>query len=90
MKRVRVKIHGLVQGVFFRDNTSKQARALGINGWVKNNSDGTVSAVFEGAPEAVDKIIKWCGRGPEAAQVGKVEVSEEQSIGEFTSFEIKD
>lgn len=88
MKRVKVKIHGLVQGVFFRDNTRKQARALNVNGWVKNNQDGTVSAIFEGEPEAVDKIVEWCHKGPESAQVGKVEVSEEQPIGEFPSFEI--
>jgi acylphosphatase len=88
MKQVRVKIHGLVQGVFFRDNTRKQARAFNILGWVKNNPDGTVSAVFAGESEAVDKIVAWCHKGPDSAQVGKVEVSEEESTGEFTSFEI--
>ena len=89
MKRVKLKIHGLVQGVFFRDNTQKQAKALGVNGWVKNNEDGTVSAVFEGGESAVDKIVEWCHKGPDSAQVGKVEVSEEESTGEFDNFVIR-
>jgi len=88
MKRVSIKIHGLVQGVFFRDNTQKQARALSVNGWVKNNEDGSVSAIFEGESGAVDKIIAWCHKGPDSAQVGKVDVTEEKQTSEFTSFEI--
>jgi len=89
MKRVRVKIYGKVQGVFFRANTQEKAKALGVKGWVKNNSEGTVSAIFEGEDEVVDQIVEWCKHGPEVAQVDKVEAREEKYTGEFESFEIK-
>jgi len=88
-KRIRVKIHGKVQGVFFRANTQEKAKELGVKGWVKNEPDGTVSAIFEGEDSAVVKIVEWCKHGPEAAQVDTVEVREEKYTGEFKSFEIK-
>ena len=89
MKRVSVKIHGRVQGVFFRANTQQQAQKLGVKGWVKNNKDGTVSAVFEGEDAAVDQIVNWCKQGPKADLVDNVEVSEELFTGAFEKFEIQ-
>ncbi|HDH91337.1 MAG TPA: acylphosphatase [Candidatus Aenigmarchaeota archaeon] len=88
MKRVRVKIFGRVQGVFFRYNTRKIAERLGVKGWIRNCEDGSVEAVFEGEDKAVDKIIKWCHKGPSLAKVEKVDVEEEIYRGEFKDFRI--
>lgn len=90
MKQVRasVRIEGLVQGVSFRYHTRNQARRLSLAGWVKNLTDGSVKAVFEGEEAGVRQMIDWCRRGPEAAQVDKVDVTIEEARGEFVSFEI--
>ncbi|MCL4449142.1 MAG: acylphosphatase [Actinobacteria bacterium] len=72
--RKRVIISGKVQGVFFRDFCRRKAIELQITGWVRNNSDGTVEAVFEGEPQDVEKIVLWCHKGPPRAVVTKVDV----------------
>ena len=65
--RARVVIRGRVQGVFFRVETRERARSLGLAGWVRNNPDGTVEAVFQGDRDRVDSMLAWCRRGPAAA-----------------------
>jgi acylphosphatase len=80
--RHRVVVHGLVQGVFFRDTCRREARAAGVAGWVRNRPDGTVEAVFEGPEEAVRRMVDWCRRGPMYADVDRVEVHDEQPTGE--------
>jgi acylphosphatase len=82
LKRVRVKVHGRVQGVFFRSDTQARARSLGLAGSVRNSPDGTVEAVFEGRPEAVDSMVEWCKRGPSGARVDHVDVWPEGPQGE--------
>ncbi|MFO7872470.1 MAG: acylphosphatase [Candidatus Undinarchaeales archaeon] len=91
MKRVKVKIHGKVQGVFYRANTRDTADELEINGWVKNMPDGTVEAVFEGENEKVDEMIEWCKKGSPASDVKKVDVQSEEKIEnkKFTGFEVR-
>jgi acylphosphatase len=84
MIRRRVVISGEVQGVFFRDTCRRQAQAHSVTGWVRNSPDGTVEAVFEGAPEAVQAMIAWARRGPSMAYVDRVEVTEEEPVGERT------
>ena len=79
-------IHGRVQGVFFRDSMRREAQRLGIAGWVRNRSDGTVEAVVQGESAAVDVMLRWAQRGPELARVERVEVM--PSDGTYTSFEI--
>lgn len=86
--RARIKIYGLVQGVFFRSTMRDKALALGVNGWVRNAPDGTVEAVLEGPEEAVLKIVKWAHRGPPAAVVERVDVIWEEYKGEFKTFRI--
>jgi acylphosphatase len=76
--RRRVVVHGRVQGVFFRDTTSRLAEREGVAGWVRNNRDGTVEAVFEGDPDAVERLLAFVGRGPEGAEVDRVEIGEEE------------
>jgi acylphosphatase len=79
--RRRVVVHGLVQGVFFRESCRREARSRQVTGWVRNNSDGTVEAVFEGDQDAVTTLVDWAHAGPAGAEVSRVEVAEEQPEG---------
>lgn len=79
--RKRVIVSGVVQGVFFRASTRKQALRRGVAGWVRNLPDSSVEAAFEGAPDAVDDMVAWCRTGPERAVVERVEVTEESPEG---------
>jgi len=87
--RVHVVISGRVQGVFFRFETMKAAARYGVFGWVKNQRDGTVAAVFEGPKEHVDSMLAWCKHGPPIANVLDVDVTWEAYTGEFNGFEIR-
>jgi len=84
VKRI-VTVHGRVQGVWFRGWAVDRAVALGLNGWVRNRSDGSVEILICGDEEAVDRMIALCRRGPSAARVERVEVeeSEEAAPGGF-------
>lgn len=82
MRRVRVRVRGVVQGVGFRYRTRSMARSLGVGGFVRNLEDGSVEAVFEGPEEAVASLVAWCGRGPRGARVEDISVEEEQPVGE--------
>ena len=75
--RRRVLISGLVQDVWFRATTAKQAARAGVDGWVRNLADGRVEAVLEGTADAVNEMIDFCSRGPEMARVDRIEVVEE-------------
>ena len=81
MRRVRARISGRVQGVFFRASCAERAEALGLSGWVRNASDGGVEAVFEGEEAAVEAMLAWCREGPPYAEVRNVEVAEEAPAG---------
>jgi len=86
--RVHVTIRGRVQGVFFRMETQRTADRYGVYGWVKNRTNGTVEAVFEGDQEKVAAVIDWCRRGPRHAIVKGIDVHEEPYTGEFNHFYI--
>jgi acylphosphatase len=79
--RRRVVVHGHVQGVFFRDTVRRRATPARVAGWVRNNWDGTVEAVFEGEPDAVDRLVAFCRTGPRGARVERIEVFEEEQEG---------
>ena len=68
---------GRVHGVFFRDSVRLLAGQKGVAGWVRNTWDGTVEAVFEGDPDAVDRLVEFCRKGPPGARVEHVDVSNE-------------
>lgn len=88
-RRAHLFIYGEVVGVGFRSWTVYNARQQGLTGWVKNASNRSVEAVFEGSKEKMEEMIKLCRRGPQAALVEKVDVEWEEATGEFTDFEIK-
>ena len=67
--RVRVEVEGQVQGVWFRDSTRQAAEELGVAGWVRNQPDGSVEAVFEGDEPAVARAVEWARSGPRHALV---------------------
>jgi acylphosphatase len=77
----RVVVHGRVQGVFFRDTCRREAARHGVTGWVRNEADGTVGALFEGPRDAVEAMLAWCHDGPPRAHVDRVEVTEESPGG---------
>jgi acylphosphatase len=87
MRRVRVVVHGAVQGVFFRDSARRMASSRGVAGWVRNRPDGAVEAAFEGEPEAVESMLRFCREGPPRAAVERVEVEDEEPTGE-TGFRV--
>ena len=86
MIRRRVVVHGLVQGVFFRDTVRRKAMSAGVRGWVRNTRGGTVEAVFEGGEASVEALVAFCREGPRGARVDRVEVTTEpaEGLGGFT------
>jgi acylphosphatase len=85
--RRRVVVRGSVQGVFFRDSCRREARSLGVAGWVTNRRDGAVEAIFEGEREPVAALVEWCRHGPRGAHVESVDDSSEEPEG-LSRFEI--
>ena len=85
-KTLRLVIFGRVQGVFFRDSMRQEALRLGVSGWVRNRSDGSVEAAIHGEPTSIDAIVRWVQHGPPHAQVVGVEIEPHQ--GHYTSFDI--
>jgi len=85
--RLTLKIYGRVQGVFFRAETVRQARSLGLTGWVRNVEDGTVGITAEGERKALTRLYQWCQNGPSFSHVEKIEVKWKPYKSEFTSFE---
>lgn len=89
MKRITARVFGHVQGVFFRDTTRRHAQQRDITGWVRNEPDGTVQVVAEGAEEELEQLLSFLHRGPSAARVDRVEATWQSATGEFTTFRIR-
>lgn len=81
MPRQRVIVYGRVQGVWFRETTRRAAERQGVAGWVRNRPDGSVEAVFEGADEAIARLVELCRLGPPDAVVSRVVVTDERPEG---------
>jgi acylphosphatase len=88
MKAVHVLIHGRVQGVWFRASTRDQAAIEGVNGWVRNTSDGSVEVHIEGDSDAVERLVVWCHNGPPGARVDRIDAEEILPQG-FKDFKIR-
>lgn len=87
MKTIRMKISGLVQGVFFRKYISDEAKKIGIKGHVRNLDSGEVEVVAEGSPEEVDSMVACCKKGAPHSNVKNVDIQELNHIG-FDDFKI--
>lgn len=88
-RRVRIRIEGRVQGVFFRAYTQEEAERLGVNGWVRNLPDGAVEALVEGDAIQVEEMIAWCHKGSPSSTVTRVEVEEDAPQSESRGFTIR-
>ena len=84
MKTHHLRIHGRVQGVWFRESMRLEAERLNVTGWVRNTPDGAVEAVIQGPAGAVDALIEWVRSGPPLARVERVEIGEAQ--GHYSGF----
>jgi acylphosphatase len=69
-----LRIHGRVQGVYYRASAQEEALRLGLSGWVRNRSDGSVEALVAGCDADVECFIRWAWQGPAAARVVDVEI----------------
>ena len=85
---VHAHFSGIVQGVYFRANTKRQAERLGLRGWVRNLPDGRVEAWIEGERPVVEDLVEFCRSGIRAARVDDVETEEAEPTGDYHTFEI--
>ncbi len=79
--RARLRVVGMVQGVFYRQSTADEAARLRLSGTVRNLPDGSVEVVAEGPRDGVEALVAWCRRGPPAARVEAVQVEWEAPTG---------
>ena len=87
--RIKIIIHGHVQGVFFRAGIESEANKLGLVGWVENLGDGTVKVVAEGPEDRLEKLAAYCRHGPPGASVSNVESELSEEKDGFSSFEVR-
>jgi acylphosphatase len=81
--RVRIRVYGRVQGVFFRAAAEREAARLHVAGFARNERDGSVTVEAEGEPAAVERMIAWCRNGPSRADVQSIELTDLEPIGRF-------
>ncbi|HEY1816695.1 MAG TPA: acylphosphatase [Kofleriaceae bacterium] len=85
-RRVHAIVSGRVQGVSFRATTCREARRLGVVGWVRNLPDGTVELEAEGDDARIAELLAWCEHGPSSARVSRVAVDDLPVLGGDTEF----
>ena len=88
MKCVHLIVSGRVQGVFFRDNTRRKARELGLTGYAKNLESGDVEVVAEGNEDKLNELIDFINKGPGVASVTGIQIRHKEPEN-FKNFEIR-
>ena len=88
MESIRIRVFGRVQGVYYRASTQQKAKELGLTGWVRNCSDGTVEVLAQGKRTDLNALMRWCEDGPPLARVQKVNVHWNEQNEEHTDFRI--
>jgi len=83
-----LRLHGRVQGVYYRESMCQKAAELGVTGWVRNRRDGTVETMVQGTEEALQRMLEWARMGPGNARVTDMVV--EEGSGSYTGFERRD
>ena len=89
LMRAHIRVFGLVQGVFFRVSTQRRADTLGLHGWVRNRTDGSVEVVAEGGESSIRDLVTWCHTGSEQARVDWVEVKYPEPVGLSAGFMVR-
>jgi acylphosphatase len=90
LKQLHLMVRGRVQGVYFRASTQREARRLGLTGWVKNRSDGSVEVLAEGEETSIRELYSWAQKGPSAARVDRVDTRWRSFTGDFADFRVVD
>jgi len=88
MKRFRATVRGRVQGVGFRAFAAREARRLGVSGWIRNEFNGSVLVMAEGDDRPADAFLEWLRRGPPSARVSSVDVEWLTPAGDLATFDI--
>jgi acylphosphatase len=84
----RATVEGMVQGVGFRYMTLRQARQLGLTGYVRNLPGGSVEVLAEGEKQRLSRLRSWLGHGPPGAYVRRLEVANLPYTGLYKRFQI--
>ena len=87
-KHLSIRVSGKVQGVFFRASTREEAQRLGLCGWVRNETDGSVRIEAEGDEPVLEQLVAWCQHGPDQARVADV-IIEEGEVEGYSDFEVR-
>jgi acylphosphatase len=90
LKQLQLVVRGRVQGVYFRASAQREARRLGVSGWVKNRNDGSVEILAEGEETAIRELYGWAQKGPSAARVERVDTRWRSYTGDHSEFRIID
>lgn len=90
LKQLQLVVRGRVQAVYFRASTQREARRLGLSGWVSNRADGGLEIVAEGEEASIRELYSWTQKGPSAARVDRVETRWRSFTGEYPDFRIVD
>ncbi len=88
IKCVQIMVRGRVTGVFFRAATQREAKRLGVTGWVRNRNDASIEILAEGEEDSIKEIVSWAHHGPTAARVENVDVRYRSYTGEYSDFRI--
>lgn len=88
-KGIIIKVYGRVQGVFFRHSARLKAEELGLRGFARNETDGSVALTAEGEEETLRKFLEWCRRGPPLARVDEIKIEWQETTEKFKRFEIQ-
>ncbi len=87
-KRIHLVVRGRVQGVYFRASAQREAKRLGLTGWIQNREDGGVEIVAEGEEDQVKDLLVWAQHGPSTARVEEVDTRWRSYTGEYSEFRI--
>jgi len=90
LKQIQLLVRGRGQVVYFGASAQREARRLGLTGWVRNRNDGSVEIVAEGEEVAIRELHGWAQKGPSAARVERVDTRWRSYTGDFPDFRILD
>lgn len=88
LKQIHLRVFGRVQGVYYRASAQREAKRLGLTGWVKNRNDSSVELVAEGEETGIKDLVAWANHGPGAARVERVDVRWRSFVGDYFDFRI--